>query len=503
MSESKHQVPGTFEERTRLRGLVQEEVALRSVTPPLSLTTLQKWSQSLLERWHLPAAYQGWLMVELHNQAWLPFFSSVPYERRLLLLPQCFRNSSRCEADVDEIGLLCHHCGRCVIPNLEDDAASLGMMTLVAEGFTSVVELIRNGMIDCVIGVSCLDSLEKAFPLLIGNAVPGIAIPLNYDGCKDTQVDDSYVRQLMSSRNDEDAFLLDYSQLREEVNTWFSRDSLSSLMGQGGDQTSMIALDWMAEAGKRWRPYLVAAVYCALRSDDHPSDDVRKAAIGVECFHKASLVHDDIQDDDDERYGKPTVHVLHGVPMAINVGDALLGEGYHLLASCSDRRLLMAVTEAHLSLCKGQGMELAWDGSAPTMDFVIDIFRLKTVPAFEVSLLLGLICAGDDEVLRDVFHRYAEALGIAYQLQDDLSDFHGMDERSDTEDRINQKPSAVVAAWMMQDETVPDKERMLKARQMVSDMARHYHDKAIAVLEEIHHTELKRLLFRITDKILK
>ena len=54
----------------------------------------------------------------------------------------------------------------------------------------------------------------------------------------------------------------------------------------------------------------------------------------MECFHKASLIHDDIEDDDAQRYGEPTLHVEHGVPVALNVGDLLIGEGYRLLAEC-------------------------------------------------------------------------------------------------------------------------------------------------------------------------
>ena len=61
-------------------------------------------------------------------------------------------------------------------------------------------------------------------------------------------------------------------------------------------------------------------------------DGVRKVALAVECFHKASLIHDDIEDDDAERYGQQTVHAEYGVPVALNVGDLLVGEGYRLLA---------------------------------------------------------------------------------------------------------------------------------------------------------------------------
>ena len=64
---------------------------------------------------------------------------------------------------------------------------------------------------------------------------------------------------------------------------------------------------------------------------------VRRAAISIESFHKASLVHDDIQDGDEFRYGQPTLHIAHGVPTAINVGDYLIGLGYRLVSRDTER----------------------------------------------------------------------------------------------------------------------------------------------------------------------
>ena len=81
------------------------------------------------------------------------------------------------------------------------------------------------------------------------------------------------------------------------------------------------------------------------------------------------LLHDDIQDQDPERYGQPTVHIRYGEAMAINIGDLLLGEGYRLLASLQNKELLGVVARAHVSLCLGQGAELAWQlGQKVTID---------------------------------------------------------------------------------------------------------------------------------------
>ena len=512
-----HNIPASYAERDELRNRIQAFVDDLTIQPPLSLDDLSNFADQLIREYALDVEVRGWLMVEIHNQVWKETVASIPYERRVLLLPKCLSNSAKCQAEIDELGLLCHRCSHCSIPDLQDKAESLGIMSIVAEGFTSVVGLIQNRVVDSVIGVSCLDSLEKAFPLLISNAVPGLAIPLNTSGCKDTHVDYEYVVRMMGMRSDNEARLLDYDGLRADLKRWFSKENLAGHVSPAKDQTSSVALEWMGGEGKRWRPYLLAATYLALTGGAEVPDDVQRAAIAVECFHKASLVHDDIQDNDKERYGKPTINALYGVPIAINVGDILLGEGYRLLSQCDARALTAVAADAHIALCKGQGMELEWSVSPRplTLDWVLEIFCNKTVPAFEVSLVLGLICAGDDELLRRIFHQYSRALGIAYQLLDDIEDFK--DDRP-----VALRPSAVLAVLCEQNpEPVfmrsllecenlkaflgcsENKPLLRTALERVGQMADTYHQAALTALHEIKNVELKRLLFRVTERILK
>ncbi|MDD3161981.1 MAG: DUF116 domain-containing protein, partial [Bacteroidales bacterium] len=209
-----HLVPDTLKKRSDLRALIHSFVCNQALIPPLSIEELSDLSDKLMLEHALDIRMKGWMMVEINNRVWMDTVASVPYDKRILLLPKCLSNSSGCEAEVDELGLLCHRCKRCSIPDLQDKAESLGMMSLVAEGFTTVVGLIENRVVDAVIGVSCLDSLEKAFPLLINHAVPGLAIPLNMDGCKDTEVDYHYVSEMMSMRTTTESTLLAYNQIK-------------------------------------------------------------------------------------------------------------------------------------------------------------------------------------------------------------------------------------------------------------------------------------------------
>lgn len=512
-----YNIPNTEKERNDLRSLISDFVYSRSLSPPLSMFDLLNLSGQLISDQGLDSAMQGWMMVEVNNAVWQETVASVPYEKRILLLPKCLSNSKECEAEVDELGLLCHRCNRCSIPDLQDKAEELGMLSIVAEGFTSVIGLIENRVVDTVIGVGCLDSLEKAFPLLIDNAVPGLAIPLNMAGCKDTTVDYGYVERLISMQSGKEAHFLDYDRLKSSLKKWFSQEKLTELMSPADNQTSAIAQEWLGGDGKRWRPYLLAATYLALSGEKEAPLEVQLAAIAVECFHKASLVHDDIQDDDMTRYGKKTVNAAYGVPIAINVGDVLLGEGYRLLTGTKNMKLLEVAANAHISLCKGQGMELEWSASprALSIDFVLDVFINKTVPAFDVSLIMGVICAGENTELQKTLTAYSKALGIAYQLQDDLEDF-------ETDSPLALRPSAVIAvlyektddeafrqALLLSEDLksflrLPENSAALdSACEKVKNMAEKYHQEALDVLHQVNNIELKRLLFRVTKKILK
>ncbi len=513
----KYKVPNSFELRSKLRSGANLFVNNKKLSPPLSMNSLTALAIEFIEINAIEPSLKGWLMVEINNAVWFKTVASIPQEKRILLLPKCLSNSKNCKAEIDDLGLLCNLCGNCNIPDLQTKAEELGMMSLVAEGFTSVIGLVESGVIDAVIGVSCLESLEKAFPLLINHAIPGLAIPLNKDGCVDTDVDEAYVHQIMNMHSSEENTLLDYDQLKSNIKDWFSRENLNKVLTISNDQTSLITREWMSDEGKRWRPYLLAATYMALNGKNEIPEEVKQAAIAIECFHKASLVHDDIQDEDSIRYGKKTINEAYGVPIAINVGDMYLGEGYRLLTKCKHIELFKVASEAHIALCKGQGMELEWSKNPKTlnMDFVLDIFCHKTVPAFEVSLLMGAICVDNNDEIKQLLSEYSKALGIAYQLKDDIEDFND-------NNALSIRPSAVLAAicqintdelfihtmlhhsniiaFLKSDENI---DILNKAITTVEVMVNNYHNQALNTIEKIQNIELKRLLFRVTEKILK
>ena len=182
--------------------------------------------------------------------------------------------------------------------------------------------------------------------------MPGLAIALNDSGCRDTHVDEDYVEELLTMLSEElTPTLLDHEAIHEQVNRWFTRSELEQFMQPAADRTLDVCLDWMSGEGKRWRPFLLAAVWQALTGKREMTDDVHRAAVAVECFHKASLIHDDVEDCDDTRYGQPTINALYGDAFAINAGDALLGLGYRILAQSNNADLLRLIADAHIRLC--------------------------------------------------------------------------------------------------------------------------------------------------------
>ncbi|MEX2671851.1 MAG: polyprenyl synthetase family protein [Phycisphaeraceae bacterium] len=436
MRETQENIPSTLEERERIKAVVDRYAADCTTVPPVPLEDLRVHAEQLLKRGDEgDLKYVEYAAVLLNNALWRDQLATVPYERRLLLLPKCLRAEATCPAPFDEFGLLCKHCGQCSLQDLQSEAERLGYAVLIAEGSAVVMAIIETGKIDAIVGVSCLDVLEKAFPYMESAAIPGVAIPLLQDDCKDTNVDLEWIWDVVHLTSDDKTHRLDLDSLRENVETWFEPTALDAIMGEPTDETQKIAREWLGRSGKRWRPFLTVCAYQALREGEVDAplpDDLKKLAVAVECFHKASLVHDDIEDADDKRYDQPTVHAQHGIPVALNVGDLLLGEGYRLIGEveADGRRLadmLRIAAAGHRDLCLGQGAELTWQNAprALASKEVLQIFRQKTAPAFDVALRLGAVYAGADDAVHDVIERYSEHLGIAYQIRDDMEDWFG------------------------------------------------------------------------------
>jgi geranylgeranyl pyrophosphate synthase len=447
----KKNIPQTKKERDALLAHIREFLVQEPLVPPMPLTELRVHAEKIIAATGYDPIYLHYAAVLLNNEMWRESLAAIPFERRLLLMPKCLRVESKCPAPFDEFGLLCKQCGLCTIQDFQNEAEALGYAVLVAEGSAIVMSLIQTGQIEAIVGISCLPVLERTFPYVESAAIPAIAVPLLQDDCIDTNVDIDWVWEYLHLTSDDKTRRLNLHALKDEVAAWFEPAALERLVGPAVGAAEVIARDWLAGVGKRWRPFLTVAVYQALRDD--PEEPVGEAvmmlAVAVECFHKASLIHDDIEDGDMERYGVMTVPGAHGVAAALNAGDLLIGEGYRLIAEANlpaeiKVAVLKVAADGQRALCRGQGAELDWAAHPAPLSpkQVLEIFRLKTAPAFEVALALGAAAAGRLDETRSALRAYSENLGIAYQIRDDMDDL-GADAGANALDSF--RPSILLA----------------------------------------------------------
>jgi geranylgeranyl diphosphate synthase, type II len=379
--------------------------------------------------------------------------AAIPFHRRLMLLPHCLKNAEGCPAEYDEFGLNCEKCGACSVADFKGKAEQLGYKVLVSEGTPIVLKIIVSGHVDAIVGVACLNVLEKAFDKILLAGIPCVATPLLSSNCKSTSVDDDWVFQMIDLKTDPvPQQTKSYVHLMRAAGGLFESPELERLaprtrnQGAATDplaQHESIAYDFLARGGKRSRPLITVATYDALTGGkgtvcadglDLP-DPVKRTALAIEAFHKASLVHDDIEDDDAYRYGAPTLHRQYGVGTAINVGDYLVGLGYRLVSR--ERKALGAevaadildrLADAHLKLSEGQGAELLWRDApdkALTPLEALKIYSLKTAPAFEAALYCGVRLAGPADSYEKAVADFSRNLGVAFQILNDLKDWGG------------------------------------------------------------------------------
>jgi geranylgeranyl pyrophosphate synthase len=522
--EPEKKVPATRQERETILRLVRHYVANIDLAPPIPTQDLQKHSEFVLSENKIDPVYAEYTGVLINNELWKEQLSGIPFNKRLLLLPKCLRVEERCPAPFDEFGLLCKQCGLCSIQDLEADAQRLGYAVLVAEGSAVVMKLIESGQIEAIVGVSCLSVLKKTFPYMEMAAIPGIAIPLLQGDCKETNVDIEWLWESIHLTSDDKSARLDLDGIREKVDSWFTKTSLIEIMGPCEDPTEAIAREWLGRDGKRWRPFLTSAVLEALGQDTDVLD-LKKCAVAVECFHKASLIHDDIEDEDEYRYGEKTLHEQYGVAVAINVGDLLIGEGYRLIADTDlDAEKVKAMTllasQGHKTLSQGQGKELLWrqkPGFIPQLD-LLAMFKQKTAPAFDVALRMGALYADVDKDSLEVLKQFSDHLGIAYQIKDDLEDAIEGAEGADllpsrpslvlslAYEHANASQRAMIEKWWAGDEAVTRKDldqiiSELEIYEKMEDLKESFKQGAIDALLGIKDPSLKGLLRRVTSKL--
>lgn len=188
------------------------------------------------------------------------------------------------------------------------------------------------------------------------------------------------------------------------------------------------------DGGKRVRPLLV---YAAGDVSDADAAALDCAALAVEYVHAYSLIHDDLpcMDDDVLRRGKPTVHIAFDEATAMLAGDALQAEAFKVLADAplpADERALLMRELAHAAgtegMCGGQAIDLAAVGQTMSAEALERMHRMKTGALLRASVRMGALAGRCDEPTLAAVDAYGRAIGLAFQIVDDVLDVEGSSE---------------------------------------------------------------------------
>lgn len=180
--------------------------------------------------------------------------------------------------------------------------------------------------------------------------------------------------------------------------------------------------------GKRIRPILVLE-FCRISGGE--INAALPVACAIEMLHTYSLIHDDLpcMDNDDLRRGKPTNHVVYGECTATLAGDALQAEAFHTILSTelpADVRAecarLLAEAAGENGICGGQQLDMEGEGKVLTKEELMDINDRKTSAMIHAACLMGVTCGGGNAQQRAAAAQYAKALGLAFQIRDDMLD---------------------------------------------------------------------------------
>ena len=182
----------------------------------------------------------------------------------------------------------------------------------------------------------------------------------------------------------------------------------------------------LSMGGKRLRPTLLLMT-CALYSD-HP-EQAMPAAIGIDTYHNHTLLHDDLMDRADMRRGKPTVHKRWNDNTAVLSGDTMLIMAFRHIMNCPCARqaeVLQLFARSAQEICEGQQYDVNFENRTDVSEAeYLEMIRLKTSVLLACAVKMGALIGQAPDADADALYRFAEKIGLAFQLQDDYLDVYG------------------------------------------------------------------------------
>ncbi|NVO56586.1 polyprenyl synthetase family protein [Rhodobacteraceae bacterium B1Z28] len=244
--------------------------------------------------------------------------------------------------------------------------------------------------------------------------------------------------------------------------------------------------------GKRLRPMLTLA---AARLFGYPGDHHVRLAATVEFIHTATLLHDDVVDESAQRRGRPTANLLWDNKSSVLVGDYLFSRSFQLMVETGSLRVLDILANASATIAEGEVLQMTAATDLGTDENVyLQVVRGKTAALFSAATEVGGVIAGASEEQVKALFEYGDALGIAFQIADDLLDYQGESKATgknvgdDFRERKLTLPVIKAVAQATPDERAFWERTIGKGRQQDGDL-----DHALALMNKYETLEATRL----------
>ena len=247
-----------------------------------------------------------------------------------------------------------------------------------------------------------------------------------------------------------------------------------------------------AKRGKRLRPRMLVTV---AQSEGAEPEAAFAAAAAVELLHNFSLIHDDIEDRDEVRHGRPTLWVRHGIPAALGAGDAMCALSYATLLGghrppppAQTAQMARALFRAHHAMTQGQSWDIGFE-TATAVSFADyrTMIGGKTAALFAASCELGALAAGASPERAAAYGRVGRAYGIAFQIRDDILGTWGVSAQTGKPSGadIRRRKWSFPVAWAMDGPLSEDRATVADAYAVLGDIDDARAERVIAALDRL------------------
>lgn len=222
---------------------------------------------------------------------------------------------------------------------------------------------------------------------------------------------------------------MDIKSIRQHVGAdWTAvTESISTVLNSDIDLLNVTNQSILAHSGKQLRP-LLSLLFARACTGAGVSEATIRYAASAELLHNATLLHDDVADDSDQRRGVPTIRSLMGPSVSVLLGDYWLVKAMELILgnSESDTRVIRIFSKTLSDLAEGEMLQLqkAQSGDTDIQDYLRIIYN-KTASLFEAACVSAAVSVGASEEYVQAAKDYAVALGLAFQIKDDILDYDG------------------------------------------------------------------------------